>query len=286
LATILQKEKDTINLAAKIVVAMAFSRDQGVAIYFRQLLKSESQNLKQLSALGCGILSDNKAIDDLSQLLQEQSLTSIRTASLALAAIGDKQSLEILASNLLNGSELARRYAAEALANNPVEGYPALQDGSGMEDVLVRRSVVFGLIRVDQPWARKIVENLQLDDNEWVVRNAAIQAFDELKRKSSYAPRHLPDLTETQWLIEYATRIGTTVAPGKPAEGLIRKALTSGNNDEQLNAIEYLRNKIDPKAMDLIYTTYKNSTGELHEAAYYLLWLMTITGIKLPYSFE
>ncbi len=286
LASILQKERETINLAIKIVVAMSFSGDQGVAIYFRQLLKSESPNLKQLSALGCGILADKKAIDDLFQLLQEQSPASIRSACLALAAIGDKQCLEILASNLLNGSELVRRYAAEALANNPVEGHPALQEGSSMEDLLVRRSVVFGLIRVDQPWARKIVENLQLDDNEWVVRNAAIQAFDELNRKSSYAPKSLPDLTETKWLIEYASRIGTTVAPGKPAEELVRKALTSGNPDEKLNAIDYLRNKCDPKAMDLIYTTYKNSTGELRASAYYLLWLMTITGIKLPYSFE
>src|SRR4030065_2943261 len=150
-----------------------------------------------------------------------------------------------------------------------------------MKDLLVRRSVIFGLIRLDQPWARKIVENLQLDDNEWVVRNAAIQAFDELNRKSSFAPKSVPDLTETQWLIEYASRIGTTVAPGKPAEELVRKALTSGNPGEKLNAIDYLRNKCDPEAMELVYTTYKNSTGELRTSAYYLLWLMTITGIKL-----
>jgi hypothetical protein len=282
LTSILQKERETISLAAKIVTAMAFSGDVGVSLYFRQLLKSGHPNLKQLGALGCGILADKKAIEDLNQLLQEQSPTSVRSASLALAAIGDKQSLEILASSLLNGSEELRRYAAEALANNPQEGQPALREGSSMDDLLVRRSVIFGLIRVNQPWAIKIVENLQLEDNEWVVRNAAIQAFDELQRKASYAPNPLPDLTETQWLIEYANKIGTTIAPGRPAEQLVGKALMNGDPDEKIYALDYFRMKCDPNTKDLIYSTYSNNTGELRDVAYYLLWIMSISGIKLP----
>jgi HEAT repeat protein len=225
--------------------------------YFRQLLKSDHANLKQLAALCCGILADKKAIEDLNQLLQVQSPTINRAACLALAAIGDKKSLEILASSLLNGSEDIRRYAAESLANNPQEGQPALKEGSSMDDLLVRRSVVFGLIRVNQPWAIKIVENLQLEDNEWVVRNAAIQAFDELQRKASYAPTHLPDLTETLWLINYADRLGTTVAPGKPAEQLVYKALINGSPDEKLYAMDYLRMSCDPTTKELIYSAFK-----------------------------
>jgi len=282
LTSILQKERETISLAAKIVAAMAFSGDVGVSMYFRQLLKSGHPNLKQLGALGCGILEDKKAIEDLSQLLLEQSPTSIRSATLALAAIGDKQSLEILASSLLNGSEELRRYAAEALANNPEEGQPALREGSSMDDLLVRRSVIFGLIRVNQPWAIKIVENLQLEDNEWVVRNAAIQAFDEIQRKSSYAPNPPPDLTETQWLIEYANKIGTTIAPGKPAEQLVGKALINGDQEEKIYALDYFRMRCDPNTKDLIYSTFSNNTGEIRDVAYYLLWIMSLAGIKLP----
>jgi hypothetical protein len=286
LTSILQKERETISLAAKIIAAMAFSGDIGVSIYFRQLLKSDHANLKQLAALGCGILADKKAIEDLNQLIQVQSPTINRSACLALAAIGDKKSLEILASSLLNGSEEIRRYAAEALANNPLEGLPALKEGSSMDDLLVRRSVVFGLIRVNQPWAIKIVENLQLEDNEWVVRNAAIQAFDELQRKVSYAPSHLPDMTETQWLINYADKLGTTVAPGKPAEQLVYKALINGSPDEKLYAMDYLRMSCDPSTKELIYSAYINNSGDFRDIAYYTLWLMALAGIKLPISFE
>jgi hypothetical protein len=286
LTSILQKEKDTISLAAKIISAMAFSGDAGVSLYFRQLLKSDHPNLKQLAALGCGILAEKKAIEDLNLMLQEQSPASIRAASLALAAIGDKQSLEILASSLLNGSELLRRCAAEALANAPKEGHPALKEGSTMDDLLVRRSVAFGLIRVNQPWAIKIVENLQLEDNEWVVRNAALQAFDEFKRKNSTAPKPIADLTETQWLIDYATKIGTTVAPGKPAEDLVINALANGSQDEILNALDYLREKCDAQTIEYIYAAYSNNTGEVRDVAYYVLWLMMISGIKMPLSIK
>jgi hypothetical protein len=286
LTSILQKERETLSLAAKIIAAMAFSGDIGVSLYFRQLLKSEHPNLIQLASLGCGILGDKKSIEELNRLLQEQSPTTVRSACLALAAIGDKQSLEILASSLLNGSEELRRYAAEALANNPKEGQPALKEGSSMDDLLVRRSVVFGLIRVNQPWATKIVENLQLEDNEWVVRNAAIQAFDELQRKASYAPTQPTDLTETRWLIDYADRLGTTVAPGKPAEQLVGKALINGNPDEKLLAMDYFRMKCYPSTVDMIYSVYLNSTSDFRDLAYYTLWLMTLAGIKLPISFD
>jgi Cdc6-like AAA superfamily ATPase len=281
LTSILQKEKDINCLAAKIISAMALSGDAGVSIYFRQLLKSEHPNLKQLAALGCGIIAEKKSIGDLNRLLQDQSPSSRRVASLALAAIGDKQSLEILATSLLNGDEQLRRCAAEALANDPREGHPALKEGSSMEDLMVRRAVAYGLIRVNLPWATKLVENLQLEDNEWVVRNAAIQAFDELKRKKDYAPTPLVDLTETQWLIDYAAKIGTTVAPGKQGEELVVKALANGTHDEIYNALQYLREKCDAEKIEYIYAAYTNNTGEIKDLAYYVLWLMMIAGIKV-----
>jgi hypothetical protein len=282
LTSVLHKEKDTPGLAGKIISGLAFSGDVGVSVLFRQLLKSDQPNLKQLAALGCGILAEKKAIEDLIAMLQEDSPASIRAASLALGAIGDKQALEILASTLLNGSELARRYSAEALANNPIEGHPALRDGASMEDLLVRRSVAFGLIRVNQPWAVKIVENMQLDDNEWVVRNAALQAFEEYRRKISFAPRPLGDPTEMEWLINYATKIGTTVAPGKPADDLVVKALVNGSQDEVLNALDYLRIKCDADVISEINYVYSNKTGDIKDIAYYVLWLLIISGIKLP----
>ena len=51
-----------------------------------------------------------------------------------------------------------RRAAAEALANDPVEGHAMLKEGATLDDIMLRRAVVHGLSRVGQPWA---VEMLQ-----------------------------------------------------------------------------------------------------------------------------
>ena len=80
LTSVLNKEKDTLSLAAKIISAMAFSGDVGVSVYFRQLLKSDHPNLKQLAALGCGILAEKKAIDDLN-LLTPRTISILNSCS-------------------------------------------------------------------------------------------------------------------------------------------------------------------------------------------------------------
>jgi hypothetical protein len=80
--------------------------------------------------------------------------------------------------------------------------------------------------------------------------------------------------------------MGTTIAPGKPAEELVIKALNNGTPEEQLFAIDYLRNKCYPRSVDLLYNTYQNNTGELRDAIYQVLWLMAISGIRLPLLFE
>jgi HEAT repeat protein len=113
----------------------------------------------------------------------------------------------------------------EALANNVEEGQPALRDGSNMEDLLVRRAVVFGLARVNEPWALEILEKIQLEDQQWLVRNAAVQVMENLKRPKRYIPSPSVPLQDVPWLIDFASKLGIGVAPGKPAVNLIIQAL-------------------------------------------------------------
>jgi len=181
LVTALHAEQETSSLAARIIIAIALSGDPGVSVLLRQMLHSDNPILRQLAALACGIYADPKVVDDLSQLLNDKLPPVVRSASLALVAIGDKHALEIVADSLLRGNEFMRRAAAEALANHPSEGYPALEEGSKVDDLRVRYSVVYGLMRVQQPWAIKIIERMQLEEKEWIVRNAAIQAIEEIR---------------------------------------------------------------------------------------------------------
>jgi len=70
--------------------------------------------------------------------------------------------------------------AAEALANDPNEGHAMLKDGATLKDILVRRAVVYGLARVDEPWALELLQTLQVEDDQWIVRTAATEVLDSM----------------------------------------------------------------------------------------------------------
>ncbi len=201
---------------------------------------------------------------------------------LALVAISTKPSMDAVATQLLSGTEDMRRAAAEALANHPEEGHPALSDGSSMPDVLVRRAVVYGLARVNQPWAIQILEKMQVEDEQWVVRTAATQALEELRKPNPRLPRPLPPLQEMPWLILYAGKQGLGVTPGKPALDLVVSALRSQDKKEQLAAIYTLTYRGEGMFAHNLYQLLYGGETELQDAAYISLWQISASGASLP----
>ena len=109
--------------------------------------------------LGSGAIKDTKAIGVLSGAIQAPSASTQCAACLALVAIGTGTAIEAVARVLLHGEEEVRQYAAEAMANDPVEGQAMLKEGLSMDDILLRRAVVFGLKRVKENWAVQMLEN-------------------------------------------------------------------------------------------------------------------------------
>ncbi|RPI31033.1 MAG: HEAT repeat domain-containing protein [Chloroflexota bacterium] len=282
LVAMMQHEMLAMGLRMRAMCALAYSGDSGVALVFRQLLTNQSGIVRQLAALGCGLLRDTKSVNDLIALLNDPEPEVSQAAIMALATISDRTSLDAIAATLLHGSEAMRRIAAEALAFHPEEGHPALQDGSSMDDLLVRRAVVHGLVKVGEPWAIQILEKMQIEDGQWVVRNAATMAMAALGKPNLYIPRPLPALTETPWLVMYAAGLGVGVSPGKPALELLLQALKSGNEQQRLAALDYISLKGDEGFIPAIYHILFGSKGEIREAAFNTLWYLGAAGVKLP----
>jgi HEAT repeat protein len=282
LANILQKELLPMGLRARALTALIYSGDPGVSVLLRSLLANPLDSVRRLAALGCGIAKDTKSVKDLVNMLEDPVHSVKLAAILALAAIGSRQALDAIASELLHGTEEMRRAAAEALANHPEEGYPALSDGSSMPDLLVRRAVVYGLARVHQPWAIHLLEKMQLEDEQWVVRTAATQALEELKKPNTRIPRALPPPHQLPWLIVYAGKQGIGVSPGKPALELVISALRSEDRKEQLSAIYTLSYQCESASAHHLYQLLYGGEGELQDAAYNALWHMAASGVSLP----
>lgn len=282
LAVSLQKNRLPASLRARIFSALAQSNDPGVPVLFRQLLNDQQPVLRQLAALGLGYLRDVKSIEEISRRISDPNPGVSRAALLALVAIGEKTGLEAVAYTLLNAEEGLQKAAAEALANDPEEGYPTLQEASKLEHPAVRRAAVYGLAKIKLPWAVEILRELAAQDKQWVVQDAANQALQSLENLHPRTPQPLPALAQTPWLIAFAAERGMGISPGKPALEMLYRAIRDGNEDQRVAAIYWTGLSGDPNAILPIYQAFFASQGEVRETAFNALWNLAAAGTPLP----
>ncbi len=257
LAKLIQNDVYSAGLRYRALAGLATSGDQDVATLFRHLLTSDSAEVRQMGALGAGYLMDVEAVPELSVKLYDPTPSVRRAACLALVNIGTDEALEQTASALLHGDEDLRRAAAEAFANHPNEGHPILKDGATLDDLLVRRAVVFGLLRIREDWALQLLQEIQMGDEQWVVRNAATQALEEMDNLDAAVPVPQPPLHELPWLIAYAGEKGKGVTSGKPAQDMLRQALKDGSEEERQAAMEQIYRDPDTgMIIDMMHILY------------------------------
>jgi HEAT repeat protein len=280
---ILQAEGQPLGLRGQAMAAFVTSGDPGAATLFRQLLSSRSFELIPLAALGSGALRDTKAADALEELMQTPFSAVRRATCLALVAIGTEKSLEAVARALIQGDEELRRAAAEALANDPTEGHPVLKEGATLPDILVRRAVVYGLARVGQPWAVEILRQMQVQDDQWAVRNLANQYLEQMQKIDPRVPRRLTVPSESPWLIEFAGKQRIGIPRGGAATDVLLNAFKQGETEERLAALPYLKRVANEGIIGALYNAMYGEDPEVREAAFYAVEEIGANGIQLPH---
>ena len=282
LANLLQTDGLPLALRAQAVTAFFWSGDPGAGPLFRQFLTTQSFELVQLAALGSGAIRDQKAVETLSSVLYAPSLSAQRAGSLALVSIGTNSAMEAVAQGLLQGEEDLRRAAAEALANDPNEGHAMLKEGITLSDILLRRAVIYGLARVDKAWAIEALETIQVEDDQWVIRNSAAEVLESKENIASHLPQPLTAPSETPWLVEFASKQGTGISPGSSATDVLISALKSDNIEESLAALPYLKRTPSEGVITSLYHAMNRDDPELREAVFLVLCEFAASGIKLP----
>ncbi len=282
LADLLQEFDLPLALRGQALAALVQSQDPGTAALFRQLFKAASPEVIQLAALGSGAIQDNKAVEDLADLLNDPSPNVQRAACLALTAIGTTLALDCVGSALLHGNESLRRYAAEALANHPQDGQAMLKEGATVNDLLVRHAVVYGLGRVSQPWADELLAKMQVEDKEWIVRASATEVLENRQLARAYLPSPLPPPSESPWLIAFAGKQGMGISPDKPATDLLLMALKNGSEEERISSLAYLRQRPNEKVLSALYQGMYGGDATLREAIFQVLSELEASGVPLP----
>ncbi len=281
LTELIQQDSLPMAVRERVLSAILCSQDENLPVLFRELMFSSSPQAAKIGAIGCGAINDVKSVDGLIVLLANPDPMVRKAACLALVAIGTQPALEAVTKVLINADENSRRAAAEALANDRLEGYEILKDGSASEDILIRRAVVFGLSRIREPWARELLEKIRIEDGQWIIRNAASQALESSQGKDPYLPMLLPPPAQSPWLVEYAANQGTGIPGGSDAREVLLSAFQAGTEDESLAALDYLRLIPEPEVIGPIFKAVWSGTTWLREAALIVLWEFAASGVTL-----
>lgn len=269
-------------LKANLVSALTAANDPAVSTLFRQLLLSPDEKIRILAVLGCGAIQDIKSIHEIALLIKDKSLNVQIAAALALGAVRNPAALEYISGAFLEGEETIKQAAAEALSWKGDEGIEVLKRGFNTDDVLMRRAVVFGLSNLKSEWAHQMIEHIAVEDGQWVVRNAAVQALESFNKPSSNIPSRLIPPYQAPWLIAFAAKQGTGVVPGKfPLEILI-SALDNGTIEERLSSLTYLRLISSEDVVRKISQIVSVEHGIIKEAAMLALWYFKVSGVKIP----
>ncbi len=220
-------------LRERAAAALVETRDQRSALFIlRKAVRNSVPEIRALACIGMGAMGDPEALKDLRALVRDQVEDVAVAATLALGAVGTPDAVEFLRDVFENGTERQRQAAAETFAMMPDLGYPILNAAMQDSDYMIRRSGAMGLRRLRTTWALIWIYRAYLDDDQWYVKSAAQQAYEELqfgRPTSPTAPYPTPD--QIDWLKTWVSQKGEKLPQGDLASQMLIRALVEGDTE-------------------------------------------------------
>ncbi len=252
----------------RAAAALIGTRDKNTLFVFRQAARNANADVRRLACLGMGAIGDPEAIKDLLPLLADKIVDVQLSAVMALGAIGTDTALEEMVLALTEGSEQIRQAVAESLAAIPDEGHPVLYDAIAHEEMMVRRAAAFGLRRVRTNWAVSALYRTFLEDDQWYVRSAAQQAFQDIQNEEHKGPQNYPAVDSITWLVNWAAAHGEGVPAGEGAIQVMMKALQEGEPELRALAARALGQLGEVSAARSLYAALRDRQDEVRAAAH------------------
>lgn len=210
-------------LRERAAAALVSGRDPGALAIFERGMKHADPDVRRLSCLGVGALREPKAVAYVAPRMRDDNTDVRLAAGMALGAIGTDDALNEMVDILMTGTDDLRQAVAEMFAAIPEEGYPVLYEAINSEELPLRRAAVFGLRRINAPWALIAIYRVFLEDSQWYVRSAAQQAFQDMQvHEAGKQIRAYPQVDTIPWLIEWINTLGQRAAELTPDEALVQ----------------------------------------------------------------
>ena len=232
--------KPELSLKARLEIGRALTLIAGESAraFFLQALRHRLPAVRTASLRGLGWTGTPKEMRILAGGLKGKDFATRESAVRALGDLGTPGSLRLLKDQLPLADEDLLLIMAETLAIHPSGGGEILKQALKSEDLLIRRAAVHGLGKLKAAWATKLLEQVQREDAQWLVRSAAEAALSEAEvgegnQATISAP---PQMDKAQWLINWAAEQGLGVGVGEAAMQLLLRVLEIGEPEAQVLA--------------------------------------------------
>jgi HEAT repeat protein len=256
------------SLRLRALAGFVASTDPNVVALFKQALANPDPFNRRMAALGLGALGDPNLVPQIAALFADPYLDVRWAAALALSAIATEPAIDALARGLMQADDNVRQACAQALARQPELGHPLLQEAIAVEDLAARRAAVFGLADTHADWALKKLEEVQHNEQQWIVRNAAVEIVERWRKGPRFTPQPYQPPESQGWLIAWAAQRGTGVPPGRAAIDLLGRAMKEGDELWRRAAAESLGRLGDPTGSRDLYAALRDPAPLIRDAAF------------------
>ncbi|MCX8061430.1 MAG: HEAT repeat domain-containing protein [Anaerolineales bacterium] len=275
-AKLILSDQEPKYFRAKLFSTLLRSRVDESPQFVKFLLQSKDPFLRQLGALGYGLLKNVSDIQPLVNLIEDPLPNCFQAACLALVNIGTPTALDAVISALIHGHDRLKEAAAQALANDPQIGHAILKEAAQHEDARVRKATISALFRIGAPWSKAILQKITIEENVWVIKDAAANAVAVFDLPNPFIPQKKPEPANLPWLIQFAAQKGIGLAPGKTNQDVLLRALEEGDPEIQRAVLDFLRFTPFDIAVPLIENLLPSPDKELQSAAYQTLWSFSV----------
>ncbi len=255
-------------LRERAAAALIVTGDPQIADIFEQATKSIVAQIRQLACLCIGVIGHDDGATIIAPLLKDGGSDVQIAAALGLGAIRSEEALTALVDALTEGSESLRQAVAETLADIPAEGYPTLYDAIQDDEMIVRRAAVFGIKRLKSDWAVLAIYRAFLEDSQWYVRSAAQLAFQEMRYGRGNGPHGYPPPEAITWLNEWAAKRQENLSPGDESGQTLIKAMQEGEDMIRALAARNMGQLGEIQSVKLLYTALRDQKSDVRDAAY------------------
>ena len=270
---LIQRNDLPLGLRLGFLSGYILSKDRTNINLIKQLFQSKVGSVRQMAALTAGFVNDTIFESDLVHLINDESFDTKGAALFGLALLNRSSSLQSIVDTLFSGDESIKRIAAEALAMIIPQGHEVLKEACRTNDLSVRKASIYGLSNIHQSWVDDLLAKISVEDNQWIVRDTAVQAIEARTKPDPFLPRRVPIAADASWLIQIASSRGEGISRSELPYALLLDTLASGSFEEQIASLDYLVDLSRKNIFDAVFRKFSGEEDIIREKASFLIWL-------------